>query len=402
MIVLGLVILIASAATPSIVRIIDQNASAQAFNLMAAQLRAARAIALLNHSYAAVHHQMADYEVEGNEGLKNRFYLAIVEGSEGGMAPDELLAIDCAGASSWVTSTASDDAGGQQIDNGGDTSKTLAVSMPLDAKEGDDGPVPNQVWMRWGRWDTEDTPETTPTSKLKVTITHAPIATRDKDKETTTIIVDQKLYSRAWYSLGVYPFAAGGATLKVDTSDCDDGMAVLGKFKWGRGGGFSFGSGGGQVPQRVPGSMAFGEMTDGDGISPGTYNSTNESFDNRVYQAYTEVLENTDTRDHPHAYFTTFSLVFSPNGSLTALPNGDVVVMSDTGGASVQTLFLGSRRLWNVSVANADGGKPGASVVTLFDYAQFSSAGTEGIAFLNRTARILPVNVHTADLLGGE
>ncbi|HAU36433.1 MAG TPA: hypothetical protein DCX07_01785 [Phycisphaerales bacterium] len=68
----SVLVLALAAATPSITAMIRSNARDQAYNLMAAQLSAARALAMQTANYAAVHVQMGD--VTGTEG---RCYAAI-------------------------------------------------------------------------------------------------------------------------------------------------------------------------------------------------------------------------------------------------------------------------------------------------------------------------------------
>ena len=60
MVVIGLVALMASMALPSIFAMFNAGADAQAYNLMAAQLTAARALAIERSTHAGVHVQMAD------------------------------------------------------------------------------------------------------------------------------------------------------------------------------------------------------------------------------------------------------------------------------------------------------------------------------------------------------
>ena len=60
MVVIGLVALMATMALPSIVSLFNSGADAQAYNLIAAQLTAARALAIEKSTYAGVHVQMAD------------------------------------------------------------------------------------------------------------------------------------------------------------------------------------------------------------------------------------------------------------------------------------------------------------------------------------------------------
>jgi prepilin-type N-terminal cleavage/methylation domain-containing protein len=59
-VVIGLVALMASLALPSIMALYNSGADSQAYNLIAAQLTAARALAIEKATYAGVHVQLAD------------------------------------------------------------------------------------------------------------------------------------------------------------------------------------------------------------------------------------------------------------------------------------------------------------------------------------------------------
>jgi len=69
MVVIGLVALMASMALPSIIALFNSGADAQAYNLISAQITAARARAVLSSTYAGVHVQMADALNETEDGL---------------------------------------------------------------------------------------------------------------------------------------------------------------------------------------------------------------------------------------------------------------------------------------------------------------------------------------------
>jgi hypothetical protein len=64
MVVVGLISLMATLALPSIVALYNSGADAQAYNLIAAQLTAARAKAIVSSTYAGIHVQMADLRYE--------------------------------------------------------------------------------------------------------------------------------------------------------------------------------------------------------------------------------------------------------------------------------------------------------------------------------------------------
>jgi len=70
---ISIITLVASIAAPSVMGIFGAGADAQAYNLLAAQLRAARALAIENSTYAGVHVQMAD-----RSGLEDTCWSAVV------------------------------------------------------------------------------------------------------------------------------------------------------------------------------------------------------------------------------------------------------------------------------------------------------------------------------------
>jgi len=69
MVVIGLVALMASMALPSIIALFNSGTDAQAYNLISAQITAARAKAVLSSTYAGVHVQMADALNDAEDGL---------------------------------------------------------------------------------------------------------------------------------------------------------------------------------------------------------------------------------------------------------------------------------------------------------------------------------------------
>jgi len=62
MVVTGIMLLVMATAVPSIMTLFSSGAEAQAYNVFAAQLTAARALAIRSGTYAAVHVQMGDVE----------------------------------------------------------------------------------------------------------------------------------------------------------------------------------------------------------------------------------------------------------------------------------------------------------------------------------------------------
>jgi len=98
MVVIGLIVLIAAIALPSIIGLFTAGADSQAHNIIAAQLARARAIAIQNNTYAGVHVQLADATTDGspldadlgnalNEDLADTCYSAVVWDDPGPTSP---------------------------------------------------------------------------------------------------------------------------------------------------------------------------------------------------------------------------------------------------------------------------------------------------------------------------
>jgi hypothetical protein len=152
----------------------------------------------------------------------------------------------------------------------------------------------------------------------------------------------------------------------------------------------------GQSLKKIPGSMAFGELkTTGYGGTSGTFDGSKSTFTSGVFDGGSYDQDEEEQSND----FTSFTVVFSPHGMLTSLPNGQTVRLSNT-------LVDGNKRLWDKTVANnidAKGtawGEPGANLITMFDYTKFRTARENGVSFLDKTARLIPINVHMAELMG--
>lgn len=82
MIVIGLGMLMVGMALPSVIQMFNAGAGAQAYNLIAAQLTSARAVAIEKSTYAGVHVQLADARAGGSSLLRPKLegvcYSAIV------------------------------------------------------------------------------------------------------------------------------------------------------------------------------------------------------------------------------------------------------------------------------------------------------------------------------------
>lgn len=66
LVVIGIIILIASISLPTIINIFRSGADSQAYNVVTAQLAAARSLAIVSSSYAMVHFQPADNTTDSN------------------------------------------------------------------------------------------------------------------------------------------------------------------------------------------------------------------------------------------------------------------------------------------------------------------------------------------------
>jgi len=132
----------------------------------------------------------------------------------------------------------------------------------------------------------------------------------------------------------------------------------------------------GLLPERIPGTMAFGELSDSY-VEGGNYKNLGD------------------------VGFTTFTVVFSPSGSLVKQVEGKPVKIDTaeeifTGGAT------GTTRVWNPALATDE---LGATALTIFDHAQFIRADKSGAAdladrakYLNVTGQFLTINVYTGQL----
>ncbi len=156
----------------------------------------------------------------------------------------------------------------------------------------------------------------------------------------------------------------------------------------------------GQTPKRFPSTMVFGEVKAPEGAaSPGTYVSGGYNAEG-VGGSGQDVKPGSSNDIHLKD-FTTFTLVFTPLGGLTCMPNKqDVFFTADEYEVGESVLFGSDDPLWMLDVANADSdgdgqvGEPGARVITMFDYSLFSRRlGDDRVTFLNENAQLMPINV---------
>jgi len=161
----------------------------------------------------------------------------------------------------------------------------------------------------------------------------------------------------------------------------------------------AFNLGSGQAPQRIPGTMTFGEIRAPSGGSPGTF--TGNSYDaDGIGASGTGQVAQDRLND-----FTTFNLVFTPSGGLTKRPNKQDVFFSVGEEFEGSSIFGGLDPLWDIDVANEDtdkdyeagtpggAGEPGAEAITMFDYALFTKLqGAARKDYLDNNAQLMPIN----------
>ena len=154
-------------------------------------------------------------------------------------------------------------------------------------------------------------------------------------------------------------------------------------------------------PKKMPGAIAFGGWniihepdfidTDTDGYRVEDYDYAAVSVDD----------------------FTTFTIIFSPAGSIVAKVYGGNIVFDDADLLFAADPDNGPPRLWDHTLTydmpeearnklpqdDDEAGKaamsePGATIVTLFEYTKFD-INPDKNAFLDENAQYLPINLHT-------
>ena len=125
----------------------------------------------------------------------------------------------------------------------------------------------------------------------------------------------------------------------------------------------------GFMPHRVPGTMAFGEVT-GDFITAATFGEMD---------------------DASLADFTTFTIVFTGGGSVCRYVRGENVKYDAAG-----KVFAGpgNAKLWDLPEEEL-----GVTALMLVDYTKLQQrTSIERGAYLNETSEFLPVSIHTGQL----
>ncbi len=131
----------------------------------------------------------------------------------------------------------------------------------------------------------------------------------------------------------------------------------------------------GTKPRRIPGSIAFGQLT-------GTFVNNSGNYQNL-----------TDTN---LPVFTTFTIVFSPSGQVVTNVNGGNVLFHDT----ATGLFNNADpAIWDLANAGGAAGEPAATAVTMFDYTELAGRdAADRDNYLNEAGQFLPINVYTGQL----
>lgn len=115
---------------------------------------------------------------------------------------------------------------------------------------------------------------------------------------------------------------------------------------------------------RVPGSIVFGEISDNSVVG--------ESFDLKTG------LEG----------FTSFSVIFSPQGEVVQTIDGETIRFS--------TKLAGGGKLWDAALANNE---EGVTAITLFDYSELTALPKDKqTEYLDATGQFLPINTYTGRL----
>ena len=382
LVVLGLIIMVTAIALPNIATIIRANADAQAHNLMSGLIKSARITAMRDGVYAGVHQQLASPDSPSNRRLAGSSFAAVLTT----YALRSLVNIyvdntQVQAPSGWVVDSAlTGQYGGDYIhDNNMDKGLTVVFEPELTHS------CKHDVYMRWPANSGN-------ANNVPVTVFHV--------GGSTDYTINQQTNGGKWILLGRHECAPGIGRVEIRT-DGTSGRVIADAVR------FvpiievaNFNLAAGQTPKRIPGTMVFGEVKAPEGpASPGTYVSG--GYNAEGVGGSGQNVEPGSSNDIHVKDFTTFSLIFTPLGGLTCMPNKQDVFFTDDEYVPGQSaLFGGGDPLWSLGVANADSdgdgeiGEPGARVITMFDYSLFTKRlGDERVTFLNETAQLMPINV---------
>jgi len=396
-VVILLVILVASMAMPIVGAIIDMNAYGQAHTLMTAELRATRGSAMMSQMFVGLHHQRVDHDVlvttqtgktyRPNAHLKDRFMLGKVKPSvEGGFRLDaENEKVGLVGG--WTQNDKIYDKITQSLINQYyATNKGDKVVIDLsNAVLHTGGTRRYAVVVRWGNWEEWPSGIDRMDPQARVTVHHAIDPVTDESK--TEIDLDQSLTSREWVTLGTFPFDPNTGQVEIECSG--KGALTFGSIYLS----YQMFIADSGVARSVPQGMAFGELNTETyvfGADPTQEEFTESVFDGGSWGAGNESHN-----------FATFTVMFSPEGKLVRRPFGQSIVFA-TGSAMFKTM-MEKAPLWDPDVANNEGGgEDGASLLTLFSYADFKRAKAGGLGYLKKNAGMLPINIQIGELMRGD
>lgn len=287
-IVMGIIILIASIAIPSISAMFTAGSDVQAYNLLAGQLAAARAGAVLDGTYWAVHTQMRI--ADSGDLTKDSCFSAVMK-----LKLDRGLATG-GGSGSLVD-------GDRTGDELWDNNEWIGAIVEITGGTGS------------GQW--------------------AVVA----GSGTNSLTLDN---SRKYWPTS----PDGTSAYRIYRFTLADGYA----------------------PTRVPGTMAFGKLTD--------YYVTGGNYQN---------LTDANLRD-----FTSLTIIFSPRGEVVSKIYNKFLAPFSSG----DPLFSGTTKVWDLPDY-----EDGVSAVTMFDYGKLSAMNNSARAtYLNEYGQFLPVNTYTGRL----
>jgi len=143
-----------------------------------------------------------------------------------------------------------------------------------------------------------------------------------------------------------------------------------------------FKSAAGFMPHRVPGTMAFGEVTI-DFIAGQTFNA----------------MDDAQLDD-----FMTFTVVFTGGGSVCRYVRGENVKYESD--RTIEPIFFDegdvdppAKSLWHLPTDVNENEEPGVTAVMLVDYAELEHRDSaERAAYLTETSEFIPVSIHTGQL----
>jgi len=211
------------------------------------------------------------------------------------------------------------------------------------------------------------------------------------DAQAHNVIAAQLAYARALaiqndtYA-GVHVQMADATTSLAEEETCYAAVVIYNQSA----GTFSLATG--CKPQRIPGSIAFGQLRDDvDVNNDGNTSGTGEA-------GFVSGGSYRNLADASLPGFTTFTIVFSPSGQVVTRVAGGNVVFAPGG------LFTpAATAVWDLNTAKAAASSTGVAAITMFDYRELNlRSAAERIIYLNESGQFLPINVYTGQLFPRE